>query len=135
MNVRRRFSNPPPEMECSKQYTSNFSDFILYGMRSFCIYQFISLILHIFIVGDFIFGHIWTQNHLFFVFDCVNQIKKLMVNNVNCSLKFTENQLGRTGDTTEKEIQIIENQLFGFLLYSTSTQSCRQLAGNFLFQP
>ena len=102
MNVRRRFSNPPPEMECSKQYTSNFSDFILYGMRSFCIYQFISLILHIFIVGDFIFGHIWTQNNPIFVFECVNKIRNLMLNSVIYSLKHTENQMGRTGDTTIK---------------------------------
>ena len=35
------------------------------------------------------------------------------------------------GDTTKNKTQVIDNQLFGFFLSSTPTQSCRQLAGNY----
>ena len=64
--------------------------------------------LHIIIVVDFIFGHIWTQNNPIFVFECVNKIRNLMLNSVICSLKHTENQMGRTGDTTENKTQVID---------------------------
>ena len=37
------------------------------------------------------------------------------------------------GDTTQNETQVIENQLFGFFLSSTPTQSCRHLEGNYYF--